>query len=300
MPPDGILATRQLYIGHLKTTELVPELGVATAVAVEIEELHRRANSLVLRANLVLAMVVGILSLASLFIVFANKIAELGIVRIDPFVEIVQEHNDTREKLGNSQNNLLHVDRRIADITLQQNELAKEINSSEDGASVDSMRTLERLSRDAMSMKAQSRSLSTQIGILSKRLEYLDKEKSTARASLLAHDANNDPGNDPVITDRLIATSVTRFGVLIVAIYLVQILIDLYRYNTRTAAYYQAHADCLLFSGRDPEELAKLHKVLRPDVNYGKLPKNPSVSNDLKSLLRGIGAQLSEWVCPRN
>lgn len=68
------------------------------------------------------------------------------------------------------------------------------------------------------------------------------------------------------------AESVTRFGVLAVAIYLVQILINLYRYNTRLAAYYLAHRDTLLLQAEEPERLSALHQRLWPDLQYGRVP----------------------------
>jgi hypothetical protein len=49
----------------------------------------------------------------------------------------------------------------------------------------------------------------------------------------------------------LIQTNITRFGTLVLLIFLVSILIPLYRYNARLAAFYRARADTLN-SGDDP------------------------------------------------
>jgi hypothetical protein len=67
--------------------------------------------------------------------------------------------------------------------------------------------------------------------------------------------------------------TVTRFGVLVIAIYLVQILINLYRYNTRLAAYYRATADSLLLLDHRHERIDGLHASLWPDLDYGRSPQ---------------------------
>ena len=71
----------------------------------------------------------------------------------------------------------------------------------------------------------------------------------------------------------LVAEAVTRFGVLAIAIYLVQILINLYQYNTRLAAYYLAQKDALVLYDHSSSDIAKLHKQLWPDLQYGKQPR---------------------------
>lgn len=69
----------------------------------------------------------------------------------------------------------------------------------------------------------------------------------------------------------LVAAGITRFGVLAVAIYLVQILIGLYRYNANAAALYSSQADALLLLGTvQNDKLGELVAKLRPRFSFGK------------------------------
>ena len=128
-------------------------------------------------------------------------------------------------------------------------------------------------------MDEEEELLRSELAYLEQRREKIADERNEARKLVLSGDAS--PGSsgiegsedDLTASDLLIATGVTRFGVLIIAVYLVQILINLYRYNTRTAAYYRAHADALLLSNKNPKAMEALHKALVPDVDYGRLPR---------------------------
>jgi len=44
---------------------------------------------------------------------------------------------------------------------------------------------------------------------------------------------------------QLVQTNITRFGTIVMIIFLVSILTPLYRYNIRLATYYDAHGDIL-------------------------------------------------------
>ena len=91
------------------------------------------------------------------------------------------------------------------------------------------------------------------------------------------------------VTDpKLIFSSLLiRLGVLIVAIYLVQILINLYRYNARTAASYQALSDSLMFPESDSEQVRLLHDAFLPDVGFGRSPR-PMSENIAETFAKGV------------
>ena len=63
-----------------------------------------------------------------------------------------------------------------------------------------------------------------------------------------------------------------------ISIYLVQILINLYRYNTRVAAHYLAQADVLILKDLNVDDFTAAHKALWPDLDYGKMPRSPTES----------------------
>jgi hypothetical protein len=81
-------------------------------------------------------------------------------------------------------------------------------------------------------------------------------------------------------TGLVISTLATRIGSLLVLIFLVQILINLYRYNIRLSAFFDARADALeLFGDRDLEavHLPDLINSLSPDnLDFGKGPQSPA------------------------
>ena len=98
----------------------------------------------------------------------------------------------------------------------------------------------------------------------------------------------------PVDPNLLLATGITRFGVLAIAIYLVQILIGLYRYNTRVAAYYLATSDALVVLDHKQDTIGDLHGLLWPDLDYGKTPQSiPQRIADAFS--KSVDAAVSRW-----
>lgn len=76
---------------------------------------------------------------------------------------------------------------------------------------------------------------------------------------------------------RLIQTSITRFGVLAVIGFLVSILVSLYRYNIRLAAFYTARADVLRLCGEQTTvtDFALMAAALSPQLEFGKAPQPP-------------------------
>jgi hypothetical protein len=77
-------------------------------------------------------------------------------------------------------------------------------------------------------------------------------------------------------TNYITATFFTRVGVLVILIFLVQILISLYKYNTRMIAFYSSRLDCLRLSGGELPEFDVLLKLLTPaNVDFGPEAKHP-------------------------
>jgi len=82
-----------------------------------------------------------------------------------------------------------------------------------------------------------------------------------------------------------ISRIVTRVAVIVLLIYLVQIMVNLFRYNTRLAAFYQARADAIELLAISNVSLgtslnatiAEIAAALSPDnVDFGKAPTPPS------------------------
>jgi hypothetical protein len=88
------------------------------------------------------------------------------------------------------------------------------------------------------------------------------------------------------------ATAITRVGVVLIIIYLVQILIGLYRYNTRLATYYNAKQDVLGLWDGNPTSLKRLDEIMgSPKFDFGKEPKHP-----LEDLLKAAGSKMGAAV----
>lgn len=69
----------------------------------------------------------------------------------------------------------------------------------------------------------------------------------------------------------------TRVGSIFLLIFLVQILLSVYRYSIRLVSYYEARADALLlYNGSDAEQLQKFVSTLAAErIEFGKSPSTP-------------------------
>ena len=252
-PQDG----RGRGPGRLPTGELSDEKFVRYVGtlpdnrAAAVIEYYRRASELMARANVVMWIIVSVLLFTGVFIVVAGKIAQLGVVKVD---HLARMEAGLDSLVGRRDD----VQRMIYSI-LGQRERAG-TSEEKQGLSVE----VERLQRDLM------RPLSERIGrheeqvLQAQRLQVEQQAKVGQGGTALA-----DVVADPWL---LVAASLTRIGVLVVAIFLVQILLNLYRYNMRVAAYYLAHADALLLVDLSASKLRALHSSLWPNVGYGRTP----------------------------
>lgn len=85
----------------------------------------------------------------------------------------------------------------------------------------------------------------------------------------------------------LIASGITRFGILFVVIYLVQHLVGIYKYSLKLAAHYDTLADSLALSKDNDYELIDTISSLTPtNVDFGKPPTSPS--ENILSMIRSL------------
>lgn len=77
-------------------------------------------------------------------------------------------------------------------------------------------------------------------------------------------------------SEALIASAVTRFGVIAVLMFLAQALINLYRYALRLSAFYRSRALMVVLTGGDLVKMEAASKTLSADhVSLGREPKSP-------------------------
>ena len=257
------------FIGFV-SDEFCDKTEISPRTAVMVADLHRRAISLMERAGIILGIIVVLLILTALFIIFAGKIAAFGTVPIDHLTNMVKERDDIIEELDDLRNPPSRV----------------KISTNEE--SEDDDKGL--------------------IEFYETRLSNYDGDIRKLRTALLTDGLINDDSNpinddskpingisnggDNFIAELLITTGITRIGVSIIAIYLVQILINLYRYNTQTAAYYRALADFLILAdASDYEKIKSLHGGLLPNIGFKKAPKIVS-----QKIVDAISAALENFV----
>ena len=76
-------------------------------------------------------------------------------------------------------------------------------------------------------------------------------------------------------TRYIIATAITRVGVVLIIVYLVQVLISLFRYNSRLITFYNARRDVLMLWDGKPEHVDPLRGMMEPKFDFGREPKHP-------------------------
>ena len=98
-----------------------------------------------------------------------------------------------------------------------------------------------------------------------------------AVASLIKQMDERPPVMYPQQTYFLVSTVTTRVGIIVLLLFLVQILVPLYRYNMRLAAFYDARADAItLVENRPSEQLETLVSLLSAEaIDFGKSPVPP-------------------------
>jgi len=89
-------------------------------------------------------------------------------------------------------------------------------------------------------------------------------------------------------TGILVAAAATRFGVLVLSIYLVQILVSLYRYNAQLSVQYSALSDALVLDPGSVEAMAMALPHVRPSVEFGVPPQavTARIAAEVGKLLR--------------
>lgn len=132
----------------------------------------------------------------------------------------------------------------------------------------------------AQELIATDRALSQRIAINSGKLSSLQSTLEGIRGYISSNLGLLIEGNKPSAEEtvqQLIASGVTRFGVLFVVIYLVQILVGIYRFSMRQAEFYESRANAMLLAAKEGNEIGTWKDDLfAKDIDFGKPPKSPS------------------------
>jgi len=76
------------------------------------------------------------------------------------------------------------------------------------------------------------------------------------------------------LTQQLLASGLTRFGILFVIIYLVQVLVGIYRYSMRQAEFFESRAASLILAGEQGMEHWR-DEFISPQIDFGAPPRSP-------------------------
>lgn len=91
--------------------------------------------------------------------------------------------------------------------------------------------------------------------------------------------SSNDEALNNISIPFLVQTNITRFGPILLILFFVSILVNLYRYNIRLAGYYDARADSLELLELKVDEtiFEKFVSSVSPDqFDFGKVPLSPA------------------------
>jgi hypothetical protein len=221
-----------------------------------ISQLAIRAHELEKRSGYILISIVFMLVCAALFIVFAGQITSLDVSGVKP-VSLAQADVRSAED---------ELDRIISEITRNKEarrrakeQAAKGEQRLDTGVPEDTQ-----LSDEATSLRLEAKKAALKKAndvLLSVKEKQFEAER---------------PKDQTSAQTLLIQTSVTRFGVVLIMVFLVQILVNLYRYNKRLSAFYFGRADALILLGKGLKNFRILTEVVTPDkLDFGKPPRTP-------------------------
>jgi hypothetical protein len=126
--------------------------------------------------------------------------------------------------------------------------------------------------------------LQSQIDSLFEELKKVQQQKLDLENEITRDEASNDqPLFDRNQVWILISAIATRLGSIILLLFLVKILVPLYRYNTKLAFYYDARADALVLmeihtnEGKDGSALERITAIFSPDdIDFTSPPESPA------------------------
>jgi hypothetical protein len=217
-----------------------------------IDAIDERIGGLRARSSLMLSSI-GILLIASaIIIVFAGSLTNLDVSAASDVDKISTLITETETKIG-----------RLSEMSELRKSLA-------DPAKKDyAEKRLNSLAPLFSGLPAEEAATQTLITAQQNRLaDQRELLKTAWNKQLTAEHGYAD-------TRYIVATAITRIGVVLIIVFLVQILIGLYRYNARLITFYNSRRDFLQLWDGKPPNLDKLQRVMAANVDFGKEPKHP-------------------------
>ena len=156
------------------------------------------------------------------------------------------------------------------------------------------LQILKRLKAEGLEYTLRQNSIQQQIETMN--IRYMELQQLLSE---LPDDTRNTPetSSSSRFEDFFGRPTIIRFGIMFFIAFLLQLLVSLYRYNMRLAAYYDARGDALFFAAAAQEEqkesagLDALTEIFSPDsVDYGRSPNmaTKQIIEVAKSLSQGM------------
>ena len=269
----GSAAARQVS-GWSMPEEIGEELLGTPALRLELaRDLRARAGQLRRYSFFALAGIVALLVVAVLVIIFAGFIAGLG---------VGQTEGERVQALLNSEQSALDLSRNAYDRNRRQiEEYKRQLAGPGEPETEDS-------EQSRLGLRWQRKETEIEVATLERKQVTLQQiikghERTieaifVARMQFIQDDIISQAADQDGISNLnlLIASGITRFGILFMMIFIMQVLINLYRYTMRLSAYYLSQADAFLLAHDDNEALERIVPLLSPaQVDFGKPPNTP-------------------------
>jgi hypothetical protein len=236
-----------------------------------IESIHRRVERLTVRTQIILYTIGVALVVSAFIILFAGRLTSIdasAVSNVDRLKSDLVDENHKLAKLYKFQNlyTRLGLAQKSSD-TSEVTVLQRQINFlSDDSTSPVDLDSTNLLIADE---KKQIENIEALLAIAWGRELYSERGYSDWHY--------------------IAATAITRVGIVLIIVYLVQILMGLYRYNTRLIAYYNSRRDLLTLWDGKQRTLRSLDDVLTSSkIDFGKEPKHP-----LEDLFRALGGKMN-------
>lgn len=265
------------HVSHLSQIDSIrpsPEFSetllanLPLGISASIVSMNERAKRLDTVNNLILLVIVAVLLGSAVFIVFAGDIASKDTQSVSPEQNLsasIDRIESTISSLDKEEATILaKLEMLSVGGVFDQSTTAREIREQREES--------ESYLRSVLKSNEEKKER------LSARLQQDVKTLDTVRLESSKSTGNNgkDGGSIDAITatNLLVAAGITRFGVLAISIYLVQILVHLYRNNVKVSSSYRAYADALVLLDLPPEKVGGLIDKISPDIEFGKTPSS--------------------------
>lgn len=240
-------------------------------------DLRRRAAQMRRFSFVALGGIAALLVVAVNVILFAGFIANLGVGVTGP--ERIQQMLSAEETaLDRAQADLRALERRKRTDELsfyrRSNTTRADIRDANSEHITDAMRVQFARSEQNQVYLARKESLERAIAAHLVATDRILQERTLYLINSIREDFGTAEQTNNL--NLLIASGITRFGILFIMLFIVQILVNLYRYTMRMSAYYLSQADAMLLAEDGGDGLLKVVPVLSPqDVDFGKAPQTP-------------------------